>query len=94
MFGYTRIKKSVLDSLHWKVDRLEKEVAKEHANYISEAHHSMKLQDKLVNSYQQLNDLEAELLKYKELYADELQKRLDLVKEVKELEAKLEDKHA
>ena len=94
MFTYTRIKKSELEFLHFQVNKLEEELKKEHGRYLAEINYSMKLQQRCVDYNKQLGDLENELAKYKQAYADEVQKRLELAKEVNELEAKLEDKHA
>jgi hypothetical protein len=94
MFAHTRIKKSELEFLHFQVNKLEEELKKEHGRYLAEINYSMKLQQRCVDYCEQLNALENELTKYKQLYADELQKRLELAKEVKELESKVEDNNA
>lgn len=87
MFGYTIIKNSELELLRYK----ELEYNRYRSNEKSNLHWRIILSEKLWATESEITDLKCELLKYKELYADELQKRLALADVVRESEVKTEE---
>lgn len=91
MFSFIRRKNSELESLRSKVRALEKNLEIADAKYSAELKHSLNLRLRCSNYEITISDLEAKLLKYKELYVDELQKRLALAEAVRESEIKVED---
>ena len=88
MFGYTLIQTSELDTLKAKHKQVlqDSEMIRQR-NYGAER--SMRWEvDNLKGS---IVDLEEEVLKYKNLYLAELEKRLELAKTFRENEVKVED---
>lgn len=87
MFGYTIIKDSELELLLRKARELDRL----HLTSRSDTHRFIILNEQLSYAKTTITELEREVLKYKELYVDELQKRLAIAKEIRESEVETED---
>lgn len=83
MFGYTCIKTSELDSLRYKCNNLLKDMDVIRNRNLA-VERSLRLQ--LGNAEIKIIDLEEEVLKYKTLYLEEVEKRLAMAKAFKDAE--------
>lgn len=91
MFGFTIIKNSKLESMRDTEQRLRRHLEQADAKYAAELRYSMRKTQQCFDQKLTIDDLKFELDKYKQLYADELQKRLALADAVRESEIKTEE---